>query len=91
MQYLPVFRVYCVDGLACFHAWRPIGPLGAVFLSKEVIAKLPPGRQDAAGDGEERRRGVVTTLNLCDEAIAPRREGGWDESFAIASNRKREE
>jgi len=28
---------------------------------------------------------VVTTPDLGDEAIAPRREGGWDESFAIAS------
>ena len=28
---------------------------------------------------------MVTTLNMSDEAIAPRREGGWDESFAIAS------
>ena len=51
----------------------------------EVIAKLPPKRQNAASEGEERKRGVVTTPSLSDEAIAPRREGGWDESFAITS------
>ena len=55
-------------------------------LSHEVIAKLPPNRQNAASEGEERKRGVVTTPSLSDEAIAPRREGGWDESFAIASH-----
>jgi len=52
---------------------------------KEVIAKLPPNRQDAASEGEELKRSVVTTLSLSDEAIALRREGGWDESFAITS------
>ena len=28
----------------------------------------------------------MTTLSLSDKALAPRREGGWDESFAIASD-----
>ena len=51
----------------------------------EVIAKLPSNRQDAASEGEKRRRGVATTLSVSEEAIAPRREDGWDESFAIAS------
>ncbi|MBR0459791.1 MAG: TIGR02452 family protein [Victivallales bacterium] len=51
----------------------------------EAIAKLPSNRQNAASEGEERKRSVVTTLSLSDEAIAPRREGGWDESFAITS------
>ncbi|MBQ6473488.1 MAG: hypothetical protein IJJ33_15990 [Victivallales bacterium] len=36
---------------------------------EEVMAKLPTNRQDATSD----------------EAIAPRREGGWDGSFAITS------
>ena len=52
---------------------------------KDVIAKQPPNRQNAASEGEERKRSVVTTLGLGDEAIAPRREGGWDEGFAITS------
>ena len=60
--------------------------MGRQTVDNEVIAKLPPNRQSAAGEGEERKRGVGTTLSLGDEAIAPRREGGWDESFAIASN-----
>ncbi len=55
-------------------------------ITNEVIAKLPANRQNAASEGEERKRGVVTTLSLSDEDIAPRREGGLDESFAIASN-----
>ena len=55
------------------------------FLLEEVIAKLPSNCQNAASEGEERKRSVVTTLSLSDEAIAPRREGGWDESFAITS------
>ncbi len=38
-------------------------------LATEVIAKLPANRQNAASD----------------EDIAPRREGGLDESFAISS------
>ena len=54
-------------------------------MRQEVIAKLPINRQDAASEGEERKRSVVTTLSLSDEALAPRREGGWDESFAITS------
>ena len=53
---------------------------------KEVIAKLPPNRQDAASEGEELKRSVVTTLSLSDEAIALRCEGSWEESFAIVSN-----
>ena len=57
----------------------------ARIFTPEVIAKLPPNRQNAASEGEERKRGVVTTLSLSDEAIAPRREDGWDESFAITS------
>ncbi|MBQ6471813.1 MAG: hypothetical protein IJJ33_07510, partial [Victivallales bacterium] len=52
---------------------------------KEAIATLSPNRQNAASEGEERKRGVVTTPSPGDEAIAPRRDGGWDESFAIAS------
>ena len=55
------------------------------LFKDEAIAKLPPNRQNAASEGEERKRSVVTTLSLSDEAIAPRREGGWDESFAIDS------
>ena len=47
---------------------------------EEAIAKL----QNAASEGKERKRSVVTTLSLGDEAIAPRREGVRDESFAIA-------
>ena len=62
---------------------------GAVELpvseNVEAIAKPPSNRQNAASEGEERRRSVVTTLRPSDEAIAPRREGGWNESFAIAS------
>ncbi|MBQ6470832.1 MAG: HAD family hydrolase, partial [Victivallales bacterium] len=42
-------------------------------------------RLNAASEGEERKRGVVTKTSPGDEAIAARREGGWDESFAIAS------
>ena len=53
---------------------------------KDVIAKQPPNLQKAASEGEERRLGVVTTPGLSDEVIAPRREGGWDESFAIPSS-----
>ncbi|MBR0459827.1 MAG: hypothetical protein IJJ26_11375 [Victivallales bacterium] len=52
-------------------------------LFQEGIAKLPSNRQNAASEDEERKRSVVTTLSLSNEAIAPRREGGWDESFAI--------
>ena len=52
---------------------------------EEVVAKLPPNRQNTASKGEERKRGVVTTPSLSDEAIAPLRKGGWDESFAITS------
>ena len=51
----------------------------------EVIANLPPNRQSVASEGEERRLGVMTIPSLDDEAIAPRGEGGWDESFAIPS------
>ena len=58
----------------------------AFHNTEEAIAKLPTNRQNAASEGEERKRSVVTTLSLGDEAIAPRREGGWDESFAITSN-----
>ncbi|MBQ6472013.1 MAG: hypothetical protein IJJ33_08520 [Victivallales bacterium] len=50
------------------------------------MAKLSPTRQDAAGEGDGRKRGTLTTPSLGDEAIAPRREGGWDGSFAIASH-----
>ncbi|MBR0459848.1 MAG: hypothetical protein IJJ26_11480 [Victivallales bacterium] len=46
------------------------------FSSGEVIVKLPPNRQNAASEGEERKRRVVTTLSLGDEAIALRPEGG---------------
>ena len=35
--------------------------------------------------GRRAKAKQVTTLSLSDEAIAPRREGGWDESFAITS------
>ena len=58
---------------------------GKKDVSIEVIAKLPSNRQNAASEGKERKRSVVTTLSLSDESIAPRREGGWDESFAITS------
>ena len=64
---------------------EPIGKNGEVVYCKEEIAKLPPNRQNAASEDEERKRSVVTTLSLSDEAIALRREGGWDESFAITS------
>ncbi|MBQ6472063.1 MAG: hypothetical protein IJJ33_08770 [Victivallales bacterium] len=43
----------------------------------EVIAELPPNHQDAASEGDGRKRGMLTTPSLDDEAIAPRREGGW--------------
>ncbi|MBR0459553.1 MAG: hypothetical protein IJJ26_09975 [Victivallales bacterium] len=56
------------------------------FFADEVIAKLPLNRQNVASEGEERKRSVVTTLSLSDDTIAPRREGGRDESFAIPSN-----
>ncbi|MBR0458975.1 MAG: hypothetical protein IJJ26_07045 [Victivallales bacterium] len=48
-----------------------------------VIAKLPPNRKNAASEG--RRLGEGTTQSFSDEAIALRREGGWDESFAMTS------
>ncbi|MBR0459786.1 MAG: hypothetical protein IJJ26_11170 [Victivallales bacterium] len=54
--------------------------------NNEGIAKLPPNRQIAASEGEEQKRSVVTTPSLSDGAVAPRREGSWDESFAIPSN-----
>ena len=54
-------------------------------MSNEVIETLPPNRQNAASEGEERKRSVATTRRLSDEAIVPRRDGGWDESFAILS------
>ena len=41
------------------------------FLLEEVIAKLPPNRQNAASEGEKRKQSVVTTRSLSDEAIAP--------------------
>ena len=41
----------------------------------EVVAKLPSRLP---------RRCVATTPDLGEEAIAKRREGGWDESLAIA-------
>ncbi|MBR0458332.1 MAG: DUF2157 domain-containing protein [Victivallales bacterium] len=65
--------------------------LGGFLLGQtgEVIAKLPPNRQNAASEGEERKRSVVTTPSLSDEAIAPSREGGWDERFAITSGERR--
>ena len=73
-------RVVTHPGSMCIHF---------ADLSNEVIAKLSPIHQNAAREGEERKRGVVTTPSLVGEAIAKRREGGWDESFAIASNCRR--
>ncbi|MBQ6471309.1 MAG: hypothetical protein IJJ33_04955 [Victivallales bacterium] len=67
-----------------------VSPESGELLAIEVIANPPPNRQDAAGEGEKRKRGVVSTPSLGDEAIAPRREGSWDESFAIASIDSRE-
>ena len=54
-------------------------------LCMEVIAMLPPGRQNAAGEGDRLRLSVATTPGQGDEGIAPRREGGRDDSLAIAS------
>ena len=64
-------------------AWEFRDPDTSLYI--EVIATLAPGRQDSAGEGEWRKLGVANTLNLNDEAIAKRRGGGWDESFAIAT------
>ncbi|MBR0457904.1 MAG: hypothetical protein IJJ26_01585 [Victivallales bacterium] len=55
------------------HIWKQ-GIVGMIFgvsllVSAEGIEKLPLNRQNAASD----------------EAVAPRREGGWAESFAISS------
>ena len=54
-------------------------------LSMEAIAKFPPNRQSASGEDEELKLSVLTMLSLSDEAIVQRREGGWDERFAITS------
>ena len=40
-----------------------------MVLLNEGIAKLPPNRQCAASEGEERKQSVVTTLGLSDEAL----------------------
>ncbi len=53
-------------------------------LRSEEKTKQPPNRQSAASEDEERKQSVVTTLSLSDEAIALRREDGWDECFVIS-------
>ena len=53
---------------------------------KGVFEKTLPSRQNVANVSEERKRGVETTPSLGDEyIIAQSRDGGCDESFAIAS------
>jgi len=59
------------------------------FLKRQLenchpTAKTPPAR--AKSEAEAYRH----TPRSGDEAIAVRREGGWDESFAIASDVLRE-
>ncbi|MBR0459350.1 MAG: RHS repeat-associated core domain-containing protein [Victivallales bacterium] len=77
------------EGACREYLWDWEGRLAGVrFLTGEVIAKQPLNRQNAARGDEERKRNLVTTQSLSDEDDVPRRDGGWDESFAITSGDK---
>ena len=60
--------------------WPYAGFLSMGYGGNCKTSARPPG---AASEGEV--RSVVATLSLGDEAIAPPREGGRDESIANAS------